>query len=109
MNTDRTLDLATAPKQVPQREMGFDRITVDLEHLDEGVDRLVGLFVQEVVEPTKIDRTGFSDTGLLWFALTAARSQPARGRRKGKQQKEEFLHPINAPLWASYADFSPLH
>ena len=46
MHADRAIDLATPAKQVAQREMQFDGFRIDLDNLDERVNRLVGLLVE---------------------------------------------------------------
>src|SRR5213596_1144567 len=54
VHADRALGLAAAAEQAPEREVQLDRLRVDLDHLDEGLDRLVGLLVQQEVEAPEI-------------------------------------------------------
>jgi hypothetical protein len=105
MDTDCSLDLTPAAKQIAQRKMGFDRVAVDLKHLDEGIDRLVRLLIQQMIESAKIDRADLAHALLLLLARAASRGQPTGGRRQGQQHKEQFLHPLNALLWAAFAGF----
>ena len=98
MDTDRSLHLTPTAEQIAQRKMGFDRVAVDLQHLDKGIDRLVWLLVQQMIESAKIDRAGLAHALLLLLARAASRRQPTGGRRHGQQQKEKFLHPVNALL-----------
>jgi len=54
VHADGAVVLAAPPEQAPQREVQVDRLRVDLHHLDERLDRLVGLLVEEEVEPLEI-------------------------------------------------------
>ena len=54
VHADRAVDLALAPEQAAQREVQVDRLRVDLDHLDERLDRLVGLLVQQEIEAAEI-------------------------------------------------------
>ena len=54
MDFDRFIYLAPASQQCPQRKMGLNCFAVNLERFDEGIDRLVWLIVQQVIEPDKI-------------------------------------------------------
>ena len=54
MDFDRLIDLAPAPQQRPQRKMGLNCLAVNFERFDEGIDRLVWLIVQQVIEPDKV-------------------------------------------------------
>src|SRR6185295_19313222 len=50
----RPLDLALAAEKAAQREVQVDRLWIDLDHLDEGLDRLVRLLVQQKIEAAKV-------------------------------------------------------
>ena len=53
MNTDGAVDFAPAAIEISQRQMGLDGLAVDLQYLDEGLDCLVGLLVEQVVDALK--------------------------------------------------------
>ena len=50
VHADRALDLAVPAEQDAEREVQLDGLRIDLDHLDERLDRLVGLLVQQEVE-----------------------------------------------------------
>src|SRR5467141_1405089 len=54
MHANRPLGLAAAAEQAPQGEVQLDRLRIDLDHLDERLDRLVGLLVQQKIEAFEI-------------------------------------------------------
>src|SRR5512145_133326 len=54
MHADRAVVLAAAAEETPEREMQLHGFGVDLDHLDEGFDRLVGLLVQQEVQALEI-------------------------------------------------------
>ena len=54
VHTNRPVGFATASKQIAQGKVQLDGFGVDLHDLDEGVDRLVGLLVEEEIQTTKI-------------------------------------------------------
>ena len=54
VHADRALDLAAAAKQAAQRKMQFDGLRIDLDHLDERLDRLVRLLIEQKVESLEI-------------------------------------------------------
>ena len=45
VHADRALDLAAPAEQAAQREVQLDRLRIDLDHLDERLDGLVGLLI----------------------------------------------------------------
>jgi hypothetical protein len=53
VHADRAVVLAAAAEQAAEREVQLDRLGVDLHHLDEGLDRLVGLLVEQEIEALK--------------------------------------------------------
>ncbi len=57
VNADGAIDLAAATIEISEREMGLDGLAVDLENLDEGLDGLIGLLVEKVVDALEIVRT----------------------------------------------------
>ena len=61
MEAYRAVDLPAPPIEVSERELRLRRLLVDLEDLDEHLDRAVRLVVQQVVEPAEV--VGGSDAG----------------------------------------------
>ncbi len=62
VHAHRTIHLAAAAEQAAQRKVQLDRLRVDLDHFDEGFDRLVLLLVEQEVQPLEIrarQRAGF--------------------------------------------------
>ena len=53
VHPDGALHFATTAKQATQREMQLHRLWIDLDHLDEGFDRLVRLLVEQKLSPLK--------------------------------------------------------
>ena len=56
MHADRALYLAAPAEQAAQREVQLHRLRIDLDHLDERLDGLVGLLIDEEVEPAEVGR-----------------------------------------------------
>ena len=56
VHADRPIDFAAAAEEIAEREMRLNGIAVELGELQEHLDRLVGLFVQQVVEAAEITR-----------------------------------------------------
>ena len=54
MHAYRTLHFAAAPEQTAQREVQFDGLRIDLYHFDKRLDRLVGLLIEQEVQPLEI-------------------------------------------------------
>ena len=75
MDANGPVDLAAAPKQVAEREVGLDGFALDLEHLQEHLDGLVGLFVEQIVEAPDVARPELGRRS--WSG--AACQIPARG------------------------------
>ena len=50
VDADRALGLAAAAEQITERKVHLGRFRVQLDDLDEGVDGLVGLFVQQEIQ-----------------------------------------------------------
>ena len=78
VDRDGAIDLATLAKQVAEREMRLDRLAVDLEHLDEDLDGLVGLLVEQVVDALEVVRGEAARRLAPVAPLLATRRQPAR-------------------------------
>ena len=86
MHADCALDLAAAAKQRAQREMQLDGLRLDLDDLDERLDRLVRLLVEQEIQAFEIrprQRARFRDQVLD----VDARSEPAE--REEERQCEQ--------------------
>src|SRR4029077_3131943 len=80
-------------KQAAEREVQLDGLRVDLDHLDEGLDRLVGLLVQQEVEALEV-RAGQRARLAHDLADVDARGDPAESEeeRKAEQPPVFELH-----------------
>src|SRR5688572_7455122 len=56
VHADRAVDLAAAAEEAAERELQLDRLRVLLGHLQERLDRLVGLLVQQEIEAPEVRR-----------------------------------------------------
>ncbi len=56
MNTNGAVNFTTTTKQVAQCKVGFDRILVNFGHAQENLNRLVLLFVKQIVKALEILR-----------------------------------------------------
>ncbi len=74
---------APAPEQVAQCEMQLGRVRVVLHRFDEGIDGLVLLLVEQVVQALEI-RLGGAAVLLAQLAQVEARGQPAQPKASGK-------------------------
>ncbi len=54
MDTHRAVEFAAPAKQVAQRMMQFDGLGIQLDDLDERIDRLIVLVVEQQVEPAEV-------------------------------------------------------
>ena len=54
VQADGAIDFAAAAEQVAERELGLDRVLVDLGDLQEDLDRLVLLLVEQVVQAAEV-------------------------------------------------------
>lgn len=87
MNTDRPVVFAPLAEQFAKREVQFDRLGIDPHHIDERVDRTIGLFTQKEVQPAEITRRQFA-------LPTAARcgfmpgGQPAQPEKSGSASSQ---------------------
>ncbi len=86
MHADRALDFAAPAEEAAQREMQLDRLRVDFDHFDERLDRLVGLLVQQKVEPLEIGHRQRARFGHELLDVDA-RGEPAE--REEQRQREQ--------------------
>src|SRR3546814_20773633 len=76
VQADRAVDLATPTEKMPQCNLGLEGVLVQLRDVQEQLDRLVRLFVEQVVQAAAIGRRQPADLGV------AVRSEE---RRVGKE------------------------
>ena len=88
VQADGAVDLAAAPEQVPERDLGFEGFLVQFGDVQEQLDRLVGLFVQQVVEAAEIRRGELADLAVAVALAAATTDHPSHHRRCGQQQDE---------------------
>ena len=77
VHADRALVLAAAAEEAPEREVQLDRLRVDLHHLDERLDRLVGLLVQQEVQALEVGLRDARDSETRCLMSMRAASQPS--------------------------------
>ncbi len=82
----RAFEFAAAAKQVAEREVKLRRVGVALHRLDEGVDRLVVLFVEQQVQALEVGLRRLL-LGALQLAEVEARGDPSQ--RKGHRQADQ--------------------
>src|SRR5690606_9071713 len=80
VDPDRPVGLAPTPEQVAEGEMQLDRLGIDLHHVDEGVDRLVGLLVEEEVESAEV--------GVRHVAAAVGLARLEAGREPAEDEEE---------------------
>ena len=92
MHADGAVSLAAPTEQRAQGEVQFAGFGLDAHHVDEGVDGLVGLFVQEQVDATEVGVA--HGRGPLVQAPFTARRHPAQTERQrnGQQPPVFELH-----------------
>ena len=83
----RAVDLALAPEQAPEREVQVDRLRIDLDHLDERLDRLVRLLVQQEVEAAKIGQRQRARLAQQVLDVDA-RGDPAQREEQGRDRQQ---------------------
>ena len=54
MDANRSLDFAAAPEQVTERKVRLERLVVDFGHLDEQLERFIGLAAQHEIQAANI-------------------------------------------------------
>src|SRR6267142_460902 len=94
VHADRPLGLPAAPEQAAQGEVQLDRFRIDLDHLDERLDRLVRLLVEQKIETLEI---GTRQLARLREQLldVDARRQPSQAeeQREPEQPPDLEVHP----------------
>ena len=88
VDANSPVHLPTSPEKAAEREMGFDRLVVDADHFEKMFQRLIGLFVEQEVQPFQvidIERRG----RLLFVALAEAAHGPPCRRKQQKEAREQ--------------------
>jgi len=85
VDADGAVDFPPPAKQAAEREMRFDGLVVDPDHLQEMLERLVGLLVEQEIESLEVVDVERRRCTCLFVALAEAAERPA-GRA---QQQEE--------------------
>ena len=102
-----TVVVAAAAEQVAQGKVQFGGVRVALDGFNEGVDGLVLLLVEQVVEATKISLGGFAALH-AHLPHVPARSQPTQAKRQGQgpQQPSEIkVHGARVRGWVGRRGF----
>ena len=97
VNPDGAIDLAALPEQIAQGKMRFKGIGSHLERADKDINGLVGLFGQQIIQPSEKFRTGE-------VVRMAIRDTPAPPGRKppaecghGQKQPGQLVHDRSLP------------
>lgn len=99
MDTDGTIDLATTAEQCAERQMGLECVAVDICEFEEEVDRLVRLFLEQIVQAAQ--KIGMGRAGAVAPGPRFTPGQPPPGSRgHGKQQKQQLDHAPPLHAWA---------
>ena len=56
MDAYGAIDLTAAAKSIAERQVRFDGLLLDLENLQEYLDRLVGTVFEEIIQPAQVVR-----------------------------------------------------
>src|SRR5690606_13547432 len=88
-NAYRPIDLAAPAEQVPEREVGLERLVVDLRDLDEKLERLVCLAVQHEVQAAEIVRADPGRRRVVAFPAQAVVCPPEPGEDDQDRGKDE--------------------
>ena len=89
VQADGAFDFAAPAQQVAKDDIGFDRIGVQVDHIDEQVDGLVRLLVEQVVDALEV--MAWNRLGLMTLHV-ASRRPPAGQRRDRQQEPEQGTH-----------------
>src|SRR5712691_5493335 len=90
VHADRPLGLPAPAKQAPQRKMQLDGFRIDLDHLDERLDRLVGLLVEQEIEALEV-RARQLPRFRQQLLDVDARGEPAQPEEQGKSEQPPEL------------------
>ena len=99
MHLDRPLHITTLAKQLANSDMCLDSFRIDLQGANKGLNRLVRLLIQEVIQADKvlpIDSTPVRLEHKAHLDRLPAAQKPAYGKGQHKQaQEHQFLHGIS--------------
>ena len=99
VHADRALDFAAPAKQRTQREMQLDRLRLHFHDLGERLDRLVGLLVEQEIEPFEIRRGQRARLGQQMLDVDARGKPAEREKKRQREQPPVFdFHVAPAPL-----------
>src|SRR6266536_235832 len=90
VHADRPLGLPAPAKQAPQREMQLDGLRIDLDHLDERLDRLVGLLVEKEVQALEVGARQLPRFRQQLLDVEA-RGEPAQPEEQGESEQPPEL------------------
>ena len=89
MHANRAIDFAATPKQIAQSEMSLDGVAVDFGELEKQLDRLVLLFIEQVVEAAEVIARQLADSRARSTLAASPSEYPARQRRHRQQQEQQ--------------------
>ena len=84
VDANRTVDFAATAEQAAEREMRFDGLVVDPNHLQEVLQGLIGLFVEQEVQAFQI-----VDIERLWCLNFVTLAETAQRPAQRRQQQEQ--------------------
>ena len=87
MKPNGAFHFTAPPEQVTERQMRLNRVAIS--ELQKDLDRLVRLFVKEIVESTKITRAEFANPFATRTLAAASRGKPAGHGRDWQQQPKQ--------------------
>src|SRR6266568_3699345 len=90
VHADRPLGLPAPAKQAPQRKMQLDGLRIDLDHLYERLDRLVGLLVEKEVQALEVGARQLPRFRQQLLDVDA-RGEPAQPEEQGKSEQPPEL------------------
>ena len=98
MDANRPVCLTAATKQIAQSEVQLDGFGVELDHVDEGIDRLVGLFVEQKVQALEIGIGQVRRFTNLRPGIDA-RSEPSKRKKQRDDAQPPKLELHRLCLW----------
>src|SRR4029077_19947160 len=85
VHADRAFGFTATAKQVAQRKVQLDGLRIDLDHFDEGLDRLVRLFIEPEIET--LGKGARQRTRFRHQVLDIdARGEPAQAEKQWKRE-----------------------
>jgi hypothetical protein len=93
VHADSALGLATATKQATECKVNFDGLRIDLDGFDKGLDRAIGLLVEQELSPWKYERGRVRDSLTRWRISTRAAAHPSP-KNSGKSNSCQYSNSI---------------